>query len=113
MLRHEYGHAVAHHHRGKIRSRKFSDVFWASHDCKDERPWEYEEDLFVSPYAATSPSEDFAETFMFFLRHRGDLPSRFQNKYLRPKWDFILELGRDLESDKKEKITYDKVSFRR
>lgn len=34
---------------------------------------------FITDYAATNPSEDFAETFMFYMRYRNSL-SRFYNR---------------------------------
>ncbi|MFY7892661.1 MAG: hypothetical protein ACOVOJ_08220, partial [Pirellula sp.] len=37
-------------------------------------------DEFITDYATTNASEDFAETFMFFLKYRRSL-SRFQNRY--------------------------------
>ena len=36
--------------------------------------------LDLTPYAATSPCEDFAETFHFYLRHKGRLPLRQTRK---------------------------------
>ena len=96
LLRHEYGHAVAHHHPGLIRSKRFTSVFWASHDSADDGGWEFEEGLFVSPYAASHPSEDFAETFMLYLRYMGILPAWHDTPPIRAKWRFIRDLGRAL-----------------
>jgi len=102
VLRHEYGHAVAHHHRGLIRSKRFREVFWAPHDCRDRRPWQHDPGLFVSRYAASHPSEDFAETFMLFLLHRGRIPRRHDHPAIRAKWDFIHLMGRALAAGKRK-----------
>ena len=76
VIRHEYGHAVAHTHGRLVRSSRFREAFGASHDSLHE--FEYDEELHVTPYAATSAAEDFAETFMFYLRHGGRLPAGFK-----------------------------------
>jgi hypothetical protein len=57
-----------------------------------------ERDEFVSDYAMTEPAEDFAETFMVYLRHRGELPSRFKVPAIRKKWSFIRDLGKAVRS---------------
>ncbi len=91
VLRHEYGHALADTHRGLFRSRQFSSVFGSPHDS--EWGYEYDPDLHVSSYAATDCSEDFAETFMLYLKHGGQLPARFDTKAIRAKWQFVEQLG--------------------
>jgi len=102
VLGHEYGHAVAHHHRGLIRSKRFREVFWAAHDSCDRRPWDYDRELFVSRYAASHPSEDFAETFMLFLLHHGRIPHRHDHPAIRAKWGFIELLGTALAAGKRQ-----------
>ncbi len=47
---------------------------------------------FVSHYAQKDPAEDFAETFMFYLRSRGALPRQHNSIVLRRKWKFIAKL---------------------
>jgi hypothetical protein len=47
----------------------------------------------VSEYAATSLSEDFAETFMLYLKYDGELPERFNTWRIRRKWTFIKDMG--------------------
>ncbi|MCB0748156.1 MAG: hypothetical protein KDC90_11910 [Ignavibacteriae bacterium] len=90
ILIHEYAHAFAHTHKGLIKSKKFSEAFWAKHDA--DFAWEYETDLFVSEYAATKPSEDFAETFMFYVKNQGNRPKRFNSDALKTKWKFLDDL---------------------
>lgn len=87
VLRHEYAHAVADGFRGLVRSRVFRAAFGAAHDAAVIA--EYDPRVHVTSYAATSPSEDFAETFMAFHRHGGRLP----RASLRRKWRFIKALG--------------------
>ena len=93
VLRHEYGHAVAHWYSGLIqRSSRFSETFGGSYWRENHRDAEDPDD-FVSDYAMTKPMEDFAETFMFYLRHNGVLPARFKVPAIKRKWRFIRDLG--------------------
>ncbi len=94
VLRHEYAHAIADTHRGLIRSEKFGDAFGAAHSWDFE--WEHDPDHHVTSYAATAPAEDFAETFMLYLRHGGRLPARHGTMPIRRKWRFIRDLGEAL-----------------
>ena len=71
VLRHEFGHALGYHHPGLIcRSRAFREAFGAGYDEPWSQPPADRED-FVSPYAMSSPAEDFAETFACWLRSFG------------------------------------------
>jgi len=91
VLRHEYGHAVADTHRGLMRSRRFSSVFGGSHESGHSR--EYDPDEHVTVYAATNPSEDFAELFYLYLRNQGQLPRCYNKPRIRTKWQFIRDLS--------------------
>jgi hypothetical protein len=91
VIRHEYGHALAHTHRGLVCSVPFKRAFGSHHDA-DVR-WDYDPQRHVSEYAATSLSEDFAETFMLYLKYDGELPERFNTWRIRRKWRFIRDLG--------------------
>jgi hypothetical protein len=98
IVRHEYGHAVAHHYPMLIqRSQRFRETFGGDYNAF-EHSREGEHDEFVSKYAQTDPAEDFAETFMMNLKHRGTLPSKFQNPAIKRKWRFILDLGKIVRS---------------
>ncbi len=90
-LRHEYAHAVADTHRGLFRSSRFSGAFGAPHNATIE--WEFDASFHLTTYAATSPREDFAETFMYFVRHNSILPQRLRTPPIVRKWHFIQELG--------------------
>lgn len=91
VVRHEYGHALAHTHKGLFCSIPFKRAFGNHHDADVKS--DYDPERHVTPYAATSPSEDFAETFMFYLRRGGELPGRFDTWRIRRKWQFIRNLG--------------------
>ena len=91
VVRHEYGHAVADTHRGLMRSRRFSSVFGGSHESGHSR--EYDPDEHVTVYAATNPSEDFAELFYLYLRNQGQLPRCYKKPRIRAKWQFIRDLS--------------------
>lgn len=90
-LRHEYGHALAHTHRALFCSVPFKRAFGSHHDA-DIRS-NYDPERHVTSYAATSPSEDFAESFMTYLRHNGELPDHFDTCRIRRKWRFVRDLG--------------------
>jgi hypothetical protein len=90
VLRHEYGHALADTHRRLVRSAQFRDAFGASYDS--ERKSTYDPLEHVSDYAASKPSEDFAESFMFYLKHGGRLPRRYRVSAIKTKWGFVRQL---------------------
>lgn len=94
LLRHEWGHAYAHHNRRRIDTKGFKKAFGAKHDKDVE--WEYEchEDDFVTEYAATSPMEDFAETFFMFCKYGGALPKQWEDaEGVQSKWKFVENLA--------------------
>lgn len=96
VLRHEYGHAVADTHRGLIRSRRFTNAFDASHEAAIE--WTFDPEVHVTRYAAEDPSEDFAETFMAYLKDDGRLPAHLDTPAIRTKWRFIRTLGHAIQA---------------
>ena len=83
---HEYAHALE-----DVRWREFTGrAFHRAYGT----PYEYHPELYVSRYAAKNSSEDFAETFMLYLKHRGRLPKRFRSsKTIKKKWRFIRRLS--------------------
>lgn len=88
VIRHEYAHAFAHHHpKLIIKSKEFESVFGGNY--YSEAPSEMEDAAYLTEYAKTMPMEDFAETFMIYVRKKGVLPSTFNNKKLIRKWKFI------------------------
>lgn len=87
VIRHEYAHAFAHHYPKLIFKTEFSKVFGGSYYY--EKPSKMRPDAFVSEYAKTIPMEDFAETFMTYLKRKGKMPKSFTNKKLIAKWIFV------------------------
>jgi len=68
-------------------------VFDGSHE-RTTASTSYDPCEHVSQYAATMPSEDFAETFALWVRHAGQLPARFRcSDGVARKWKFIDELA--------------------
>lgn len=92
VLRHEYAHAFAYTHQDLINSKKFSAAFWGNHDSNTE--WVYDKQLFVSEYAATNQMEDFAETFMYYVKRKGKILKRLNSEALKTKWEFLDELAK-------------------
>ena len=91
VFRHEFGHALSDRYPGAL---KKIGVFRAAFGgtCDDEpAPGTDPEDWegrCVTPYAATKTREDFAETFMLFLRNKGRMPARFRGlPDIESKWD--------------------------
>ncbi len=74
VLRHEYAHALAWARPSFVRGAWFREAFGAGYDDVHEMRPTYDARVFVSEYATKSPKEDFAETFMAWLRGdvRGD-----------------------------------------
>lgn len=99
VLRHEYAHAVADLYPGLSRSKRFRAAFGASYN--DESEFEYDLECHVSEYAATNASEDFAEVFMLFLRHKGRLPAQHGFPTIQEKWDFVRQLTRAIKAGRR------------
>lgn len=94
VLRHEYGHALAYGYPKLIqRSVRFREFFGVGHDQEEDLDaWEEQPDsAFVSNYARSNPGEDFAETFMVYLRRQGPCPKEYTNRQLRKKWRFVAQ----------------------
>lgn len=77
-LRHEFGHAWAWYDRDFFERPWFHRAFGAGYFDAWEPP-PFDRDAFVSEYACTLPKEDFAETFMVYLRMRRSL-SRYAKR---------------------------------
>jgi hypothetical protein len=71
-VRHEFGHAWAWYDREFFEKPWFARAFGAEYADGWEQP-AFDRADFVSEYACTAPKEDFAETFMVFLRARRSL----------------------------------------
>lgn len=91
ILRHEYGHAVAHYYPAMIqRSKRFSETFNGRYF--GGHTFEFDARDCVSTYAMTSPMEDFAETFMLYVKHKGKKPAKFKSEATTRKWQFVADL---------------------
>jgi hypothetical protein len=88
IIRHEYGHAFCHHYPELISDSPEFRTFFGGHyyDCS---PSKMAKEAYISHYAQCMPMEDFAETFMVYVRRRGILPSTITHKALIAKWKFI------------------------
>lgn len=96
VIRHEFGHALADLYPTALsKGGLFKEAFGAKYGpnpAPDTDPdnWEFD---FVSPYAARATQEDFAETFMLFLKHKGKLPAKFATKpAIKKKWAAVAEI---------------------
>lgn len=93
-LRHEWAHAVADVHFGFVDCPAFHRCFGGDYD-DDLGPDDYDPDLHLTTYASTMPCEDFAETFHFYVRHKGRLPVWLaRKKVIVRKWKFIDRIAR-------------------
>ena len=91
VLRHEFGHVYANLYPKMFVSMNFKKAFGDKYGEEvvydDNDNWK---DYCVSPYAASSTQEDFAETFMYYLKHKGKIPSKFKrNRCIVSKWGFL------------------------
>ena len=105
VLRHEFGHALAD--RYPAASKKgalFRKAFGGAYGDKlakgtNSRDWE---GRCVSAYAATATQEDFAETFMFFVKHKGKMPAKFaRHPAIAGKWKAVSEIIRRVAAETK------------
>ena len=101
VLRHEFGHALEgkfpkffHDRRFK---KAFGDEYGETKVSENDEEWNY-----VSNYARKNTQEDFAETFMLFLKYTGVLPTKFsQQKAILVKWKTVAAICRAIANLKK------------
>ncbi len=96
VIRHEFGHALADRYPAALKvDGLFRKAFGGVYSDKpapdiDSDNWEFD---CVSPYAATETREDFAETFMLFVKHKGKIPAQFKGKpVIVKKWKAVAEI---------------------
>jgi len=98
VLRHEFGHAVAHYHPSLIRRNKiFTETFGGRYDGEYEIEEEYDPDMYISDYAVNSPAEDWAETFMVYLRIKGIISRYRKRKGIYRKLQFVKWINKQLK----------------
>ena len=80
VIRHEFAHAWYWLDSKHVDGPWFRDAFGARYqDAPSVAPESYDQSAFVSKYAMTNAKEDFAETFMTYLRFRRSL-GRFRRR---------------------------------
>ena len=96
VMRHEFGHALAHRYPKTLRDGDlFLRAFGGPYGIRPARGTDPDdwEGRCVTPYAATRTQEDFAETFMLFVKHKGKIPAKFAKKpAIRRKWRAVAEI---------------------
>lgn len=102
VLRHEFGHALADKFKKFFRGGIFKEAFGASYGEKkvfEGGDWSKEH---VTAYASTMTQEDFAETFMLFMKHKGKMPARYCGKRaIVKKWKAVERIVREIAALKK------------
>ena len=94
VVRHEFGHALADIFRAEFSKPVFRRAFGGPCGrrtvARFKRNWE---ESCVSKYAAKNTEEDWSETFMLFLRHKGRMPARFRGlPVIEAKWKAVEEI---------------------
>ncbi len=96
-VRHEFGHALAYKFKKFFRGGIFKEAFGASYGEKKVfkgGDWRKE---YVSEYASSMTQEDFAETFMLFMKHKGKMPARYRGKRaIEKKWKTVGRIIREI-----------------
>jgi len=96
VIRHEFGHALADLYPGALKKGGvFRAAFGGSYGGTpaEERGVDGWEERYVSEYATSATQEDFAETFMLFVKHKGKIPAKFAKMPpVRKKWKAVAEI---------------------
>ena len=96
VIRHEFGHALADLYPGALKKGgTFRAAFGGSYgeEPAEERGVDGWEERYVSEYATSATQEDFAETFMLFVKHKGRIPAKLaQRPAIRKKWKAVAEI---------------------
>ncbi len=96
VFRHEFGHALADLYPGALKKGSaFRTAFGGTYGeaPAEERGVEGWEERYVSEYATSATQEDFAETFMLFVKHKGKMPAKFAKcPAIQKKWETVAEI---------------------
>jgi hypothetical protein len=87
LVRHEYAHAFAEKYDHLIRKKLFEITFGDRYYSAKMN--KMSDDAYFTEYAKENSMEDFAETFMLYLKWKGKLPKKFTNKQLIKKWNYV------------------------
>ena len=105
VLRHEFGHALADLYPGALKKGGlFRAAFGGPYgeDPAEECVADGWGDRYVSEYATSMTQEDFAETFMLFMKHKGKIPAKFAKKpAIRKKWKAVAEIVKRVAATKR------------
>ena len=97
VLRHEFGHALADRFKKFFCGGVFKEAFGASYGTKKVfagGDWTNE---YVTEYATTATQEDFAETFMLYMKYKGKMPARYLGKRaIGKKWKTVGRIIREI-----------------
>ena len=59
-------------------------------------------DRYVSEYASSATQEDFAETFMLFVKYKGKIPAKFAKRpVIRKKWKAVAKIVKRVAAAKR------------
>jgi hypothetical protein len=100
VLRHEYAHALADHHPDVVKHAEFRKCFGGGYH-QENPAGHHDAASHASEYAASSPSEDFAETVMMYLKRGGDLDGFQSRPIVRAKLNFVARIARRLNAPTK------------
>ena len=95
VFRHEFGHALADLYPGALKKGVFRAAFGGTYgeNPAEECVADGWGDRYVSEYATSMTQEDFAETFMLFVKHKGKIPAKYAKKpVIRKKWKAVAEI---------------------
>ena len=100
VIRHEFGHALEGKFKKYFHDSRFRKAFGASYGLPVAK--DGDEQNYVSSYARTDTGEDFAETFMLYVKHKGIMPKKFVKSHaIRAKWKTVETICKDIAKLKK------------
>lgn len=105
VFRHEFGHALADLYPGALKKGGlFRAAFGGAYgeDPAEECVAAGWGDRYVSEYATSATQEDFAETFMLFVKYKGKIPAKFVKRpVIRKKWKAVAEIVKRVAAAKR------------
>ena len=105
VFRHEFGHALADLYPGALKKgRLFRAAFGGTYgeNPAEECVADGWGERYVSEYATSMTQEDFAETFMLFVKHKGKIPAKFAKRsVIRKKWKAVAEIVKRVAAAKR------------
>ena len=95
VIRHEFGHSVMWHYPELGETNEFYNCFGGYYE--GEREEVMGDSAFITDYAKSSPAEDFAECFMWYVRSWKAGVKAVNNRNLAKKWRFVESVIRKLK----------------